>query len=339
MVILSSSTNNDTLNTQQVQIQRDGTFVWTPAGTEKMRLTSAGTLGLGVTPSAWDTLTAFQIKNGSVYGYSTGDVSIGVNNYYGTSNFRYITSSVAAGKYTISGNQHAWYIAPSGTAGNAITFTQAMTLDSSGSLLVNTTGTNGGEKLAVLSAGWAMSAESTAGTNSSYVFFSKRNSSGIQIHFDQSGTECGNITTSGSSTTYATSSDYRLKNTIAPMTGALAKVALLKPITYKWNADGADSQGFIAHELQEIVPECVVGEKDGTREEEYEVTPAVKDEEGNITTPAVMGTRIVPVYQGIDTSFLVATLTSAIQELSALVTAQSATITSLTERITALEGK
>jgi hypothetical protein len=96
-------------------------------------------LGLGVTPSNWDTLTAFQIKNGSVYGFSTSDVSIGANNYYGTSNFRYITSSVAAGKYTISGNQHAWYIAPSGTAGNAITFTQAMTLDASGNLGIGTT--------------------------------------------------------------------------------------------------------------------------------------------------------------------------------------------------------
>jgi hypothetical protein len=92
---------------------------------------------------------------------------------------------------------------------------------------------------------------------------------------------------------YNTSSDYRLKNTIAPMTGALAKVALLKPVTYKWNADGSDGQGFIAHELAEIVPECVNGEKDAV------------DEDGN------------PKYQGIDTSFLVATLTAAIQELKA----------------------
>ena len=102
---------------------------------------SSGNLGLGVTPNAWDTLTALQIKNGSIYGFSTSDVSIGANNYYGTSNFRYIASSVAAGKYTISGNQHAWYIAPSGTAGNAITFTQAMTLDASGNLGIGTTST------------------------------------------------------------------------------------------------------------------------------------------------------------------------------------------------------
>jgi hypothetical protein len=115
------------------------------------------------------------------------------------------------------------------------------------------------------------------------------------------------------------------------MTGALAKVALLKPVTYKWNVDGSDGQGFIAHELDEVVPGCVTGEKDAVEEQEYQVTPAVKDEEGRIVTEAVMGTRTVPKYQGIDTSFLVATLTAAIQEQQALITA-------LTTRITALES-
>ena len=90
------------------------------------------------------------------------------------------------------------------------------------------------------------------------------------------------------------------------MTGALAKVALLKPCTYKWKVDGSDGQGFIAHELAEVEAGCVTGEKDAV------------DEDGN------------PQYQGIDTSFLVATLTAAIQEQQTLITA-------LTARITALE--
>jgi hypothetical protein len=105
--------------------------------------------------------------------------------------------------------------------------------------------------------------------------------------------QVGTITVSGSATTYNTSSDYRLKEDVSPMTGALDKVALLKPVTYKWKVDGSDGQGFIAHELQEVVPECVSGEKDAV------------DAEGN------------PEYQGVDTSFLVATLTAAIQELKA----------------------
>jgi len=118
----------------------------------------------------------------------------------------------------------------------------------------------------------------------------------------------GRISTSGSATTYATSSDYRLKETIAPMTGALAKVSLLKPVTYKWKADGSDGEGFIAHELAEVCPHAVSGEKDAI------------DAEGN------------PDYQAVDTSFLVATLTAAIQE-------QQATINALTARVVALESR
>jgi len=91
------------------------------------------------------------------------------------------------------------------------------------------------------------------------------------------------------------------------MIGALAKVAQLKPVTYKWKENNLNGQGFIAHELAEIVPDCVTGEKDAL------------DENGN------------PKYQGIDTSFLVATLVSAIQE-------QQALIESLTTRLTALEN-
>jgi hypothetical protein len=122
-----------------------------------------------------------------------------------------------------------------------------------------------------------------------------------QIEFNNPNGNVGNIQTSGSSTAYLTSSDYRLKENITPMTGALATVAQLKPCTYTWKFDGSAGQGFIAHELAEVVPDCVSGEKDAV--ETY------TDEEGNEQT------RIKP--QGIDTSFLVATLTAAIQELKA----------------------
>jgi len=127
-------------------------------------------------------------------------------------------------------------------------------------------------------------------------------------YYYYSGVEKGSISISSTATAFNTSSDYRLKNSIAPMTGALAKVAQLKPVTYKWNADGSDGQGFIAHELAEVVPECVTGEKDAV------------DENGN------------PKYQGIDVSFLVATLTAAIQE-------QQAIINELKSRIETLESK
>ena len=181
--------------------------------------------------------------------------------------------------------------------------TERARIDTSGNLLVGTTTANG--RLTVF-----------APTGSAPCYFKVATNGDAGIFFaNASNTIVGQVQVNSSSTAYVTSSDYRLKNTIAPMTGALAKVAQLKPVTYKWKVDGSDGQGFIAHELQAIVPECVTGEKDGV------------DEDGN------------PRYQGIDTSFLVATLTSAIQELSTLITAQSATIQSLTERITALENK
>jgi hypothetical protein len=103
----------------------------------------------------------------------------------------------------------------------------------------------------------------------------------------------GQITTTGSSTSYNTSSDYRLKENVHPMTGALEKVQALNPVTYTWKTDGSAGQGFIAHELQAVVPDAVTGEKDAV------------DKDGK------------PQYQGVDTSFLVATLTAAIKELKA----------------------
>lgn len=120
-----------------------------------------------------------------------------------------------------------------------------------------------------------------------------------------SSTVVGSIVSSTTSTSYVTSSDYRLKENIAPMQNALDTVAKLKPVTYTWKSNGEDGQGFIAHELQEVIPDAVTGDKDAV------------DEDGN------------PTYQGVDTSYLVATLTKAIQELKAELDATKAEIAEL----------
>ena len=133
-------------------------------------------------------------------------------------------------------------------------------------------------------------------------------------------TSVGTIKTSGSATSYNTSSDYRLKTDAQPMTGATARLKALKPVNFEWIADGTRVDGFLAHEAQEVVPECVSGEKDAMQEDEYEVTPAVLDEEGNTVEEAVMGTRTIPDYQGIDQSKLVPLLVATIQELEARIT-------------------
>ena len=101
-----------------------------------MEIDSSGNLGLGVTPSAWGqsgTLQAIQIKNTAFAG--SGANAYWGSNWYGGGFDRYITTA-AASLAVQTGGQHIWYNAPSGTAGNAITFTQAMTLDASGNLLV-----------------------------------------------------------------------------------------------------------------------------------------------------------------------------------------------------------
>ena len=110
--------------------------------TERMRLTSSGNLGLGVTPSAWAINPALQIKDGgSFWALNNQNLFLSQNVYFDGS-FRYI-ASVSASKYQQSSGTHLWLTAPSGTAGNAITFTQAMTLTSGGNLLVGTTADQG----------------------------------------------------------------------------------------------------------------------------------------------------------------------------------------------------
>ena len=175
-----------------------------------------------------------------------------------------------------------------------------------------------------------------AGLNYGRFNFTKASASGTgatpAMSFYYAGTGVGQITNTSTGTAYVTTSDYRLKEDVAPMTGALAKIALLKPCTYKWKSDGSDSQGFIAHELQAVVPDCVVGEKDAVALQQVEISPAVTatfDADGNELTPAIEAVfeeREVPQYQGIDTSFLVATLTAAIQEQQTLITALTARI-------------
>jgi hypothetical protein len=187
--------------------------------------------------------------------------------------------------------------------------TSRMTIDSSGNVIVSGAGSGSLGKLTTRSDGGtplAVSNESASGTL-------------VALMGNGSG-NLGTITHNGSSVAYNTTSDYRLKEDDQPMTGATERVKALRPINFAWKADGSRVDGFLAHEAQEVVPECVTGSKDAMRDEEYEVTPAVeavRDEDGNVTTEAVaavMGTRSVPDYQGIDQSKLVPLLTAALQE-------------------------
>jgi hypothetical protein len=263
-------------------------------GSERVRVNASGAVNIGTTANYGGLLSINRAQTSGVAEMLT--LRCGSTGTVSTFNYFADPAKGTALRFDYGG---AYYAIRDGT-------TERLRIDSSGNLLVGATavvvGVSGAGK------GIELNEAGYIGT--------KRNSTeqSGQISFNNPNGQVGLISTTGSSTTYATSSDYRLKHDIQPMSGALTKVAQLKPVTYKWNADDSQSQGFIAHELQEVVPECVTGEKDAV------------DAEGN------------PQYQGIDTSFLVATLTAAIQELKGINDAQAQIITALTARVETLEG-
>ena len=123
----------------------------------------------------------------------------------------------------------------------------------------------------------------------------------------------GSISSSHYATIYTTSSDYRLKEDLQPISYATERVLALNPVNFKWIDGQQRSDGFIAHELQAHLPEAVTGEKDATTE----VTETVIAEDGTETEV----TTTVPEMQGIDQSKLVPLLVKTIQELEARITA------------------
>ena len=191
----------------------------------------------------------------------------------------------------------------------------------------NPSSNNGAFEVPVISSSTPAIVSVSAGTTSLRTHHSFENSNG----------QVGKINTLGTQTIYSTSSDYRLKTDVQPMQGSIDRVKALKPCNFEWITDGTRVDGFIAHEAQEVVPESVIGEKDGMRDKVNIITPLVEatyDQEGNELTaeiPAVTETEQVPDYQGIDQSKIVPLLTSALQDAIAKIEA-------LETRLEALES-
>jgi hypothetical protein len=253
------------------------------AGTNAVTVDASQRVGIGTTDMA-------SFASGKLVVTSSGDNFVSLQ--AGTTNASGINmvDSVTGSAVGLIRYQHASDAMDFFTNGS-----QRMHVNSSGNVGI---GTSSQDTRLVVSANTGTAVQRIYNTNATNTY---------QMSFHNNAQECGTITTGNNTVGYNSNSDYRLKENIVPMTGALAKVAQLNPVTYTWKASGTAGQGFIAHELQEHFPEAVSGEKDAV------------DAEGK------------PIYQGMDTSFLVATLTAAIKE-------QQTVINDLKARIETLEN-
>ena len=265
-------------------------------------------VGIGVTPNAsWNSnWTALQLgATGFVGQFQSGvtDVTALGSNVWSDGTYKYIETDQAA-IIKLQNGTMIFDVAASGTANAAISFTTAMTITNTGQVTI-------GPATAV-SNDFVLNLKAKSG-QSTVILQSNNGYDAVSFH-NAAGSQNGFIRSNASSVAYNTSSDYRLKENVTPISGATAAVKLLKPCNFDWIV-GGNVNGFLAHELADVVPEAVTGTKDAMKDEEYEVTAAVLDAEGNETTAAVMGTRSVPDMQGIDQAKLVPLLTATIQEL------------------------
>jgi len=239
---------------------------------------NGGNVGIG-TSSPYELLT---INNGTQANSFGLQINNNVNNISGIGFAQY--GSNATYTYIKADGRSSGYFAISTND------TERMRITSDGDLLVATTiilsggGTDATNGFRVAPNGTIVN-NSTADANA---YFAKRSgySSSTFVAFYVAGTYVGAITTNGSATSYTTASDYRLKQDLKEYNG-LDLISKIKTYDYQWKSDNTRSFGVIAHELQEIIPQAVNGEKDG------------KD------------------MQGVDYSKLVPILVKSIQELEA----------------------
>lgn len=271
-------------------------------GSERMRITSGGNVFIGAS-----TISSGRMEL-LVGGNSNGSVlSLGNN---GNANKAQIISDSGENMLIVNRANTPMILYTNDT--------ERMRITSGGDVLIGQTsvpGAFGNQKGLTLRQAGAILAVSDDDISG---LFSRRNSNGDVVLFRRDTTTVGSISVTTTATSYNTSSDYRLKENVKPVENALSILIQLKPCTFNFITESEEEvMGFLAHEVQEVMPQAVKGEKDAVKIEQVEVSPAELDEEGNVITEAVIEEKEVPVYQGIDHSKLVPLLVASIQELKA----------------------
>jgi hypothetical protein len=317
------------------------TIAFTEGGAEAMRIDSAGDVGIGTSDPKYK-LHVRTSNDKNLYirdGYRLAGVALQTVNNAETLNVPLEINADGA-ELTLSGTP--------------ITFTnngtERMRIDSSGNVGIGTT-----TDVAVSGAGttgvyWNGNRLSVAGDPASHldsvIQVNKTNSvatNNNMVIFALDGVFQGDIDLNAGAVRYNTTSDYRLKENVNYDFDATTRLKQLKPARFNFiNYTNNTIDGFLAHEVQTVVPEAISGTKDATETKEKVVVNAngnviaenieqadwengkIADENGNTKYPTDStweATKVVPVYQGIDQAKLVPLLVKTIQELEARITA------------------
>ena len=300
---------------------------------EKVRITSAGNLGIGTTSASValevhkdaSSSPVFELKNTNAAGYS----GMHIRNNSDT-----LIGHIGYGNASVSGAlaDEVFFGSISNTP---VVFTQSdserMRINTSGHLLITGGDTNDrGGRLQVYGATTTSASTFRVGTNG-YPAINLLN---------QDAAQQGYITVNSSSVSYTSVSDYRLKENIVTDWDATTRLKQLRPSRFNFIADADTTvDGFLAHEVSDIVPEAITGEKDATEtignvldSDGDVIKENVSQSDANVDTDAgetwqETGTR--PVYQAIDQAKLVPLLVKALQEANAKIEALETRIETL----------
>lgn len=255
------------------------TIAWTTGGSERMRIDSTGSVGIGTTAAisstanrtylslkgtgttASDGLGVLQFQTNSAGSTSPniGNIEWSLPDNSGSSAYRVAYMSVNGDGSTANnrGSSMSFATKADGVSGSGTT---RMVIDSSGNVLVATSTAPSGTVN-----GYAIGATtgiSGSTNNNTALWLYRTGNDGAVAAFYRAATNVGSISVTASATAYNTSSDYRLKDITGSVTGAKDFIMALQPKQGTWKVDGSKFVGFLAHEFQEVSPSSVVGDKD-----------------------------------------------------------------------------